>query len=107
QKRKKSRKKRKSRTEVSSSSESDSDVSTRPQTKPKPSASAQETNLKAADVTEEFTSMYVRKVAEELAEDLDKVRQANDFTSRSVPMLVHALKLGVSCFTPEERARMV
>jgi hypothetical protein len=57
--------------------------------------------------TEDFSSIYLRRIAAELGDDLDKVRGANDFTIRSVPMLVHALKQGASCFSAEEQARVV
>ncbi|KAF2177388.1 hypothetical protein K469DRAFT_376337 [Zopfia rhizophila CBS 207.26] len=56
---------------------------------------------------EDFTSLYLRKVTAELADDLDKVREANDFTNRSMPMLIHALRQGESIFGVEEKRRIV
>lgn len=56
---------------------------------------------------ENFTSIYMRKITSELADDLDKVREANDFTNRSLPILIHALKQGESIFSSEERRRIV
>jgi ribosome assembly protein 3 len=57
--------------------------------------------------TEEFSAIYLRKVAAELADDLDKVREAQDFKANSVPMLIHALKQGESMFSAEEKRRVV
>ncbi|KAF2657827.1 hypothetical protein K491DRAFT_676947 [Lophiostoma macrostomum CBS 122681] len=56
---------------------------------------------------EDFTSYYLRKVTTELADDLDKVREASDFSSRSLPLLIHLLKQGESTFSVEERRRLV
>lgn len=56
---------------------------------------------------EDFTSIYLRKITTELADDLDKVREANDFTNRSLPMLIHALKQGESIFSAEEKRRVI
>ncbi|KAH7346964.1 ribosome-assembly protein 3-domain-containing protein [Pyrenochaeta sp. MPI-SDFR-AT-0127] len=56
---------------------------------------------------EEFSAVYLRKITTELADDLDKVREAQDFKASSVPMLIHALKQGESLFTGEEKRRVV
>jgi ribosome assembly protein 3 len=56
---------------------------------------------------EDFSSIYLRKITAELGDDLNTVREANDFTSRSLPMLIHALKQGESCYGVEERRRIV
>ena len=56
---------------------------------------------------DDFSTIYLRKVAAEFADDLDKVREAQDFKASSVPMLIHALKQGESLFTVEERRRVV
>lgn len=58
-------------------------------------------------IQEEFTAVYLQKITKELADDLDKVRSAQDFKVSSVPMLVHALKQGAQLFTAEEKARVV
>jgi ribosome assembly protein 3 len=58
-------------------------------------------------VSEEFESIYLRKVTAELADDLDKVREAKDFKSSSLPMLIHALKQGGSMYSAEEKRRFV
>jgi hypothetical protein len=56
---------------------------------------------------EEFSAIYLRKIAAELADDLDKVREAQDFKASSVPMLIHALKQGESLFSGEEKRSVV
>jgi ribosome assembly protein 3 len=56
---------------------------------------------------EDFSAIYLRKVAAELADDLDKVREAQDFKANSVPMLIHALRQGESMFSAEEKRRVV
>lgn len=56
---------------------------------------------------EDFSAIYLRRIAAELADDLDKVREAQDFKANSVPMLIHALKQGESVFSAEEKRRVV
>ncbi|KAF2838566.1 hypothetical protein M501DRAFT_1016660 [Patellaria atrata CBS 101060] len=55
----------------------------------------------------DFSALYLRRITKELAEDLDKVRSAGDFKDTSLPILVHALKQGEACFSPEAKARIV
>ena len=56
---------------------------------------------------DDFGALYLRKIAAEFADDLDKVREAPDFKASSVPMLIHALKQGESLYSVEERKRVV
>lgn len=56
---------------------------------------------------EEFDAIYIRKITTELADDLDKVREAQDFKANSIPMLIHALKQGESLFSTEEKRRVI
>lgn len=58
-------------------------------------------------VDEDFNAIYIRKITTELADDLDKVRSAQDFKANSIPMLIHALKQGESLFNAEEKRRVV
>jgi hypothetical protein len=58
-------------------------------------------------VDEDFDAIYIRKITTELADDLDKVRSAQDFKANSIPMLIHALKQGESLFSAEEKRRVV
>jgi ribosome assembly protein 3 len=59
------------------------------------------------ETQEDFSAIYLRKIAAELADDLDKVREAQDFKANSVPMLIHALKQGESMYSVEEKRRVV
>ena len=43
----------------------------------------------------------------EFAEDLDHVRSADDFDNKSLPVLVTALKQGVTILSPKERERIM
>jgi hypothetical protein len=75
----------------------------------KPTARASEPSKTKTDSPQsegDFTSFYLQKVTAELADDLDKVREASDFTARSLPLLVHALKQGESTFSVEEKRRI-
>ena len=56
---------------------------------------------------EDFSAIYLRKIASEFADDLDKVREAQDFKASSVPMLIHALKQGESLFSGVEKGRVI
>lgn len=55
----------------------------------------------------EFESFYLQQATKEFAEDLDKIRGADDFKNDAVPMLVHALRQGTTTFAPAEQARIV
>jgi ribosome assembly protein 3 len=41
-------------------------------------------------------------ITAEFGDDLDSLRQSKDFSEKSLPMLVRALKQGVNIFEPEE-----
>lgn len=56
---------------------------------------------------EEFSSIYLKKITSELADDLVKVRDAQDFKASSLPMLVHALRQGSSIYSADEKKRVV
>lgn len=72
-----------------------------------PSQPAKSTCKSGNQAQEDFGALYLRKIASEFADDLDKVREAQDFKASSVPMLIHALKQGESLFTAEEKRRVV
>ncbi|KAJ2982950.1 hypothetical protein NQ176_g1036 [Zarea fungicola] len=59
------------------------------------------------DIDSEFSSSYLQRLTKELSEDLDKVRNADDFKADSVPFLVHALAQGTSQFSKEDKRRVV
>ncbi|QPC64121.1 hypothetical protein HYE67_006352 [Fusarium culmorum] len=55
----------------------------------------------------EFTSYYLQRATQELSEDLDKVRNAEDFKADSIPFLVHALQQGADLFSSEDQNRVI
>ncbi|KAF7544250.1 hypothetical protein G7Z17_g10100 [Cylindrodendrum hubeiense] len=55
----------------------------------------------------EFSSYYLQRTTQELSEDLDKVRTAEDFKADSIPFLVHALQQGAGLFSLEDQKRVV
>ncbi|KAK0384219.1 hypothetical protein NLU13_8307 [Sarocladium strictum] len=55
----------------------------------------------------DFSALYLQRTTQELAEDLDKVRNADDFKADSIQFLVHALQQGAKQFTPREQERIV
>jgi len=58
-------------------------------------------------VSAAFTKYYLQHATQELAEDLDKVRAADDFRDDALPLLVNALQQGASAFSIEEQRRIV
>ena len=59
------------------------------------------------DSKHDFASFYLRRVTEELADELDKIRSANDFSESSLPILIHALQQGQNIFSEEEKRRVM
>ncbi|KAI1175324.1 ribosome-assembly protein 3-domain-containing protein [Nemania sp. FL0916] len=66
-------------------------------------------NKAAADdkTAEEFTSWYLQQCTKEFAEDLDKIRSADDFKGPALPMLIHSLQQGTSMFSPATQKRIL
>lgn len=58
-------------------------------------------------VQDEFTSYYLQRVTQEFAEDLDKVRGAEDFKNDALPLLIAALGQGTALFSPQEQRVIV
>ncbi|KAK8147900.1 hypothetical protein G3M48_000741 [Beauveria asiatica] len=54
-----------------------------------------------------FSSGYLQRLTQELSEDLDKVRNADDFKVESVPFLVYALAQGSFQFPKNDKKRIV
>lgn len=52
---------------------------------------------------EDFESYYMKRVTAEFADDLDKLRNAPDFSEQSVPILIQALRRGSKGFSEEEK----
>ncbi|CAD6443062.1 90e49925-0ac9-4fdf-ab9f-36f4182ad94a [Sclerotinia trifoliorum] len=121
----KRRKKSQSRTEVTSISDSESDIATKSQSsKPKVQPAATKLvsqtiptptiktpfkpNLvKDSALVEKFTSHYLQRATIEFSEDLDKIREADDFNENALQILVHALKQGTEVWGEEEMRRVV
>ncbi|KAK0937179.1 hypothetical protein LTR29_011295 [Friedmanniomyces endolithicus] len=60
-----------------------------------------------ANPEQAFEDFYLRQVTKEFANDLDKLRAANDFHGTgSIALLVGALRQGTACFGTEERVRV-
>ncbi|KAK4246374.1 ribosome assembly protein 3 [Corynascus novoguineensis] len=59
------------------------------------------------EVATEFTSYYLQRATTEFAEDLDKVRAADDFKNDALQILVSALQQGTVLFSPDEQRRIV
>ncbi|KAL2045646.1 hypothetical protein N7G274_002074 [Stereocaulon virgatum] len=70
-------------------------------------SSERSSESKSPPPQESFESYYLRRVTAAFADDIDKVRAAPDFTSKSVPILIQALKQGAYSFTPEEQERIM
>ncbi|MCJ1236401.1 Adenosine 5'-monophosphoramidase [Varicellaria rhodocarpa] len=69
-----------------------------PSDSPKPEPSPQDND---------FDSYYLKQVAAEFADDLDKVRSAGDFSDRSVSILIEALRQGGSVYSEEEKKKVM
>ncbi|EFQ30486.1 hypothetical protein CGRA01v4_10039 [Colletotrichum graminicola] len=57
--------------------------------------------------SQEFAAFYLQRTTQEFAEDLDKVREADDFKADSVPFLVHALQQGTALYSALDQERVV
>ena len=60
-----------------------------------------------SQVSSEFTAYYLQRATQEFAEDLDKVRVADDFKNDAVPLLVNALQQGTALYSPEQQRRIL
>jgi ribosome assembly protein 3 len=56
---------------------------------------------------EKFQEYYMTYITREHADDLETLRSAPDFTDRSLPLLIRALRSGVDIFNKEEKATIV
>jgi ribosome assembly protein 3 len=59
------------------------------------------------EVSTAFAKYYLQRATHEFAEDLDRIRNADDFKDGTIPLLVHALQQGASVFSNEEQRRVV
>lgn len=58
-------------------------------------------------ITAAFRGYYMQRLAAEFADDLDQMRNAEDFNDAALPVLVKALEQGVAMFTAEEQKRLL
>ena len=65
----------------------------------RPTPKSEETTHNA----DSFEDFYLQQITREFADDIDKIRTAGDFTEKSLPVLVAALKQGATIYTEEER----
>ena len=56
---------------------------------------------------EDFESYYMRRVTAEFADDIDKLRNAPDFSEQSVHVLIQALRQGTKGFSEEEKEKIM
>lgn len=49
----------------------------------------------------------MKRVTAEFADDIDKLRNAPDFSEKSVPVLIQALRQGVNGFSEEEKEKVM
>ncbi|KAI4284530.1 MAG: hypothetical protein L6R38_001353 [Xanthoria sp. 2 TBL-2021] len=55
----------------------------------------------------DFETFYLKQVTTEFADDLDKLRNASDFTERSMPVLIEALKDTARTYSEEDKAKVM
>lgn len=57
---------------------------------------------KADEHDKKFHDYYMKLVTTEFADDLDKLRKANDFNEKSLGVLINTLKQGSHVFSPAD-----
>ena len=63
--------------------------------------------MQDSDTTRMFSRYYMQKVTLEFADDLDRIRSADDFRHDALSMLVHALQQGVDVFSTTEKQSVI
>ncbi|KAI6082796.1 ribosome-assembly protein 3-domain-containing protein [Hypoxylon rubiginosum] len=64
--------------------------------------------MSSKDATSQsFTSYYLQQSTKEFAEDLDKIRNADDFKGDAVAMLVKSLQQGTTLFSAADQERVI
>ncbi|KAI0803438.1 ribosome-assembly protein 3-domain-containing protein [Xylaria sp. FL0064] len=58
-------------------------------------------------IASDFTAYYLQQSTKEFAEDLDKIRGADDFKGDALPMLIKSLQQGTSMFSAVDQKRIV
>ncbi|KAI1147355.1 ribosome-assembly protein 3-domain-containing protein [Nemania diffusa] len=62
---------------------------------------------KDQEIAADFTSYYLQQSTKEFAEDLDKIRSADDFKGDALPVLIKSLQQGTSMFSAVDQKRIV
>lgn len=62
---------------------------------------------KDQEMAPDFTSYYLQQSTKEFAEDLDKIRSADDFKGDALPLLIKSLQQGTSMFSAADQKRVV
>ncbi|KAI0872816.1 ribosome-assembly protein 3-domain-containing protein [Hypoxylon argillaceum] len=62
---------------------------------------------KDQEIAADFTSYYLQQSTKEFAEDLDKIRSADDFKGDALPVLIKSLQQGTSMFSAADQKRIV
>ncbi|KAI2602683.1 ribosome-assembly protein 3-domain-containing protein [Hypoxylon sp. NC1633] len=62
---------------------------------------------KQASISQDFTTYYLQRSTLEFAEDLDRIRSADDFKGDAVAMLVKSLQQGTSLFSAVDQKRIL
>ncbi|KAI4228251.1 MAG: hypothetical protein L6R36_001754 [Xanthoria steineri] len=68
---------------------------------------ANNNNNNQPEGTDDFESFYLQQVTAEFADDLDKLRDASDFTDKSMPVLIEALKDTARTYSEEEKEEVM
>ena len=58
---------------------------------------------RSRDLTKDFEAWYVKAITEHYGNELDKVRQAQDFKASSIPILAHTLRQGTRLFSDKDK----
>ena len=64
-------------------------------------------NNNQPEATDDFESFHLQQVTAEFADDLDKLRNASDFTEKSMPVLIEALKDTARTYSEEEKEEVM
>lgn len=60
-----------------------------------------------SEISAAFRKYYMQHATLEFAEDLDRIRGADDFNDSALPTLVSALEAGTAVFPIEDQRRIV
>ncbi|KAL8952524.1 MAG: hypothetical protein Q9222_001554 [Ikaeria aurantiellina] len=70
-------------------------------------ASSTEPSPPSVENATDFESFYLQQLTTEFADDLDKLRNASDFTDKSLAVLIEGLKSTAKEYSEEEKAKVM